>query len=67
MQRRGYSYEMASNFYLLAGKFLCGELDQRTEMSLINSFRWVRLPLPLPAFARCAVAGEGCHAGAQRA
>jgi len=25
-----------------------GKLDQSTEMSLINSFRWVRLPLPLP-------------------
>src|SRR5882672_6899638 len=25
-----------------------GKLDQSTEMSLINSFRWVQLPLPLP-------------------
>src|SRR2546423_14022395 len=27
---------------------ICGKLDQSTEMRLINSFRWVRLPLPLP-------------------
>jgi hypothetical protein len=26
----------------------CGKLDQSTEMSLINSLRWVQLPLPLP-------------------
>ena len=31
--------------------FHCGKLDQCTEMSLINSFRWVQLPLPLPSFA----------------
>jgi len=26
----------------------CGELDQSTERSLINSSRWVQLPPPLP-------------------
>ena len=26
----------------------CGKLDQSTERSLINFFRWVQLPLPLP-------------------
>jgi hypothetical protein len=30
--------------------FHCGKLDQSTERSLINFFRWVRLPLPLPIF-----------------
>ncbi len=30
------------------GNVHCGELDQSTERSLINSSRWVQLPPPLP-------------------
>jgi len=63
MKRHGQT--LYSSFCLLHSE--CGELDQSTELSLINSFRWVQLPPPLPVFARYAVAGEGCRVEAQYA
>ena len=42
----------------------CGKLDQSTEMSLINSFRWVRLPLPLPSQYKLQNADYGIPPGA---
>ena len=45
-----------------ARKFNCGKLDQSTEMSLINSFRWVQLPLPATNF-REAIRPPDCKTG----
>ena len=36
------------SFVAFRKRLHCGELDQSTERSLINFFRWVRLPPPLP-------------------
>jgi len=39
--------DVPSLLSLLTSNFTCGELDQSTERSLINSVRWVQLPPPL--------------------